>query len=356
MNERLQQKIDEIKKNRKPEDFHPLLCFDAYPPKMEYDMPPDYQFRAKKLLEFIEQRDAAAAQMKNLSPSELFVVRATLNEMNRVLDDFEAKLEQSYLEYQKEGQLAQELYEATDLQDQMSEEHFIMVKHLKPQIFEKFKEYVFKHMTKEEIEEQLAIIARREAEELESILAADIQAPEFKNPHLKRLSPYDLFTREMNNLSMLTHHTDDFARELHAFINESHRTRFKLACRMNDSLPVLLRRLDETIRHIEPETRKAEDELKDYLDKNIDAGKFIKCENEEIDGEKANACFERLERYQIEVFIANKHLEPKMFPEYERIVTGFMSPEEKTEYYAQIAEVEEKSLKFILKAVANEIH
>lgn len=356
MNEPLLQKIAELKKGKDSQYFHPLMCFETHPRKYEFDLPDEYVFRVSQYVEWLANRDEFAEKMKDFLPTKLERARVFLRITNDALDRLEKRLAEEYLKHEKEAGLEQELYEATDLQDQMSEEHFIMVKHLKPHIFDRFQKKVFEFMTEAEIEEQLAIIARREAEELEPILAADIQAPEFRNPHLKRISPHDLFIQYLNNWLMLTHKTDAYCRELHAFITESHQARLDFAFQMDDSLPVLRRRLDRTIRRIEPETRRAEYELNDYIRKNQAAGKFVQLPPHEIDSKRADSCFEILEIFQIDVFIAKKHLEPETFPEYEKIVTGLMTTKEKKQYYAQVAEVEEKSLEWILKAVANEIH
>lgn len=356
MNEDLQRKIAELKRGKDSEYFHPLMCFETHPRKYEFDLPDEYIFRVEQYIEWLANRDEFAEKMKDFLPTKLERARLTLRVTNDALDRIEARLAEEYLRHEKEAELEQELYEATDLQDQMSEEHFIMVKHLKPHIFDRFQKKVFEFMTEAEIEEQLAIIARREAVELEGILAADIQAPEFRNPHIKRISPHDLFIQYLNDWLMLTHKTDNYSRQLHKFIAESHKARLKFALQMDDSLPVLRRRLDATIRRIEPETRRAEYELNDYIRKNQAAGRFVQLPPHEIDSKRADDYFETLERFQIDVFVAKKHLEPETFPEYEKIITGFMTTTEKEEYYARVAEVEEKSLKIILKAVANEIH
>lgn len=354
MNNRLQEKIDEIKKTLKPEEFHSLLCFDQNPPKFEPEMPPAYQHDAANLLEIIKERESLVKDLPNILPSQTAQARKLVSEMDQEIEKIESELDKFYREHQQKAQFKQEVYEATILQDYITEEHFIRVKHLKPHIFERFKDYVYEGMTDEEIAEQEAIIAKREANELEAILAADTDEPEFNNPHLKRLSSFDLFAGKLLELSFTVFETDDYFKETYETIQKGKGNRIDYAHRMNSALPVYRRRLDETIRKIEPAVRRTTNHLQNYFNERRANGTFV--EKPDVTRETLDKLFAELEKYRIETYIAYKHLQPKKFRAYHDIATKGYTPAELREFKAKVAKREAESLKIILKSVKNEIH
>lgn len=355
MNALLQEKIDEIKKNlRDDDDFHPLLCFDANPKQFEIELPDDYQSGMETLLNFIKHRDFLAKELRNFSFEDLASARKTLNNLTRKIKKLENLLGKEYEQIVKDQRQDQELYEATELQDQISREHFIMVKHLKPHIFEEFKKWVFRHMTDEEIKEELEIIKQRERTELEAILAAEIREPEFINPHIRRQSPYDLYNRYTLYLANEAYETDDYFKEVYQTIETGEEAKQRFTMQMSDVLPIARRRLDESIRSLESRIRKLCRYLCDYSREKVRIGKFQS--RADADEKKVEEYLRNIQRWRVDIFVYTKHEKPHLLEEFKKLAFKDMTEEEIEEFYQNVAECEEKQLHILIKAVRNEIH
>lgn len=354
MNERLQKKIDEIKNNLKKNEYHPLLAFDTAPRKIEVELPYLYEQYSEQLLKLIELREKAVKDLKRIPPNQMPPFRAVMKQMDETIEDLEIKLAEQYQKAEREQREQLDIDEVTEYQDQITEELFIMVKHLKPHLFEKFKEYVFANMEEDEISEQLELIARREETELEEILAGEIQPHEYICPHIKRLSPYDLYNWEMNNIAFHGFNTDEMFKDWYKSIEDLKELRMRLAMEMYQALPVLRRRIDQKIREIEPKVRMASNALQHYFIENRNNGNFTHAEK--IEDKYYDERFESLERYRVQVFIAEKHLKPDTFPEFEKALNENMTSEEKEIFYQKVAAIDEREIGFILEAVADEIN
>lgn len=354
MNARLQEKIDEIKKNlRGDNDFHPLLCFDANPPKFDVELTDDYQNGIETLLKFIEHRDFLARELRNFTFEDLASARDALNILTRKIEKLESVLGQEYEEIVKDQRKDQELYEATWLQDQISQEHFIMVKHLKPHIFEEFKKWVFKYMTDEEIKEELKIIKQREKTELEAILAADIREPEFINPHIRRQNPYDLYNRYTLYLANEAYETDDNFKKIYQTIETGEEAKQRFTSHMPRVLPATRRRLDRDIRKLEPGIKKLCHYLCDYSREKVRIGKFQR--RADADEKKIEEHLRYIQLWRIDIFVYTKHEKPHLLEEFKKLAFADMTDAEIEDFYQKAAECEEKNLDMLIGAVKNEI-
>lgn len=355
MNARLQEKIDEIKKDlRDDNDFHPLLCFDTHRKNFEIELPADYESGMETLLKYIEHRDFLVKELPNFSFEDITQARNTLNNLTRRIEKLETLLGNEYEEIVKDQRNNQELYEATWLQDQISREHFIMVKHLKPHIFEEFKKWVFRYMTDEEIKEELEIIKHREKTELEAILAADIREPEFINPHCRRQSPYDLYNRYTLYLANEAYETDEHFKEVYENIKTGEETKQRYMRHLSKVLPTARRRLDENIRSLEPKLRKLCLHLCEYSREKVRIGKFRR--RADADEKKIADYTRSLQLWRIDIFVYTKHEKPHLLEDLKKHAFKDMTEEEIEEFYRNAAEREEKHLDQIIRAVKDEIH
>lgn len=355
MNAQLQEKIDEIKKDLRDEnDFHPLLCFDAQPRQIEVELSADYKSGMETLLKFIEHRDFLARELPNFSFEDINDARKTLNILIGKIEKLETLLGQEYEELVKDQRHDQELYEATWLQDQISREHFIMVKHLKPHIFEEFKKWVFNSMTDEEIKEELKIIKHREQTELEAILAAEICEPKSVNRHYRRQSPYDLYNRYTLYFANEAYETDDHFKEIYATIENGEETKQNYTSQVSKVLPTARHRLDENIRNLEPKLRKLCRYLCDYSREKVRIGKFQR--RADADEKKIAEHSSFLQHCRADIFVYTKHKKPHLLEDFKKLAIKDMTEEEIEEFYQEIAKCEEKQLKIIIRAVENEIH
>lgn len=355
MNSRLQAKIDEIKKNlRDDDDFHPLLCFDAHPKQFEIELSDDYQNGMEILLKFIEHRDFLLKQLPNFSFEDIPQARSALKDLTKKIDKLEVLLAKEYEEMVKDQRRDQEVYEATWPQNQISQEHFIMVKHLKPHIFEEFKKWVFNYMTDEEIKEELEIIKQREKTELAAILAADICEPEFVDSHIRRQSPYDLYSRYTLYLTDAAYETDDYFKKVYETIKTGEKAKQNFISHMSRVLPATRRRLDESIRSLEPKLRKLCVHLRDYSEEKIRIGKF---ETRTDADEKKIAGYNSFLRHcQVDIFAYTKHRNPHLLEDLTKLTVKDMTQEEIGKFYQEVSKCEETQLDIIIRAVENEIH
>lgn len=354
MNERLHKKIDEIKKNLRDDDFHPLLCFDAQLKPLEVELSADYKSGMETLLRFIEHRDFLAKELPNFSFEDITQARTTLSILTRKIDKLETLLGQEYEELVKDQRREQELYEATWLQDQISREHFIMVKHLKPHIFEEFKKWVFNSMTDEEIKEELKVIKHREQTELEAILAAEIREPEFVNPHYRRQSPYDLYNKYTLHFANEAYETDDHFKEIYETIKKGDEIKQRYMGQMSKVLPIARHRLDKDIRSLEPKLRKLCRYLCDYSREKVRIGSFQR--RNDADEKKVAEHISFLQHCRIDIFAYTKRKKPYLFEDLQELALKDMTAEETEEFYQKVIECEEKQLNIIIRAVENELH
>ncbi len=354
MNARLQAKIDELRKEmEEADDFHPLFCFDEYPREFEVELSKEYEDGTKNLLELIEHRDFLIKELPNFSFEDITQARITLRDLTRKIEKLETLLEKEYELLVNEQRHEHELYEATWLQDQISREHFIMVKHLKPDIFEDFKKWVFNHMTDEEIKEELKIIKHREKTELESILAADICEPEFVNPHYRRLSPYDLYNRYTLYFANEAYETDEYFKSVYETITNGEEAKRNFISHMSKVLPASRRRLDENVRSLDRKIRKLCLHLCEYSREKVRIGRFRK--RADADQKKIEDYNRYLQLWRIDIFLYTKHKKPHLLEGFKELAFKDMTEEEIEEFYQKAAECEEKSLKLIIKAVEDEI-
>ena len=350
MNARLQEKIDEIKKNlRDDDDFQPLLCFDANPREFDIELPADYISGTETLLKLVEHRDFLVRELPYFSFEDLAPAREALHKLAGKIERLETLLEREYKEIVKDQRQSQELCEATWLQDQISREHFIMVKHLKPHIFEEFKKWVFRYMTDEEIKEELTIIKSREKTELAAILAADIREPEFINPHYRRQSPYDLYNRYTLYLADEAYETDGHFKEIYQTIETGEEAKRRFTDHMANVLPVARRRLDEGVRSLEPKIRKLCRHLCDYSREKVRTGKFLK--RADADQKKVEEHINYIQHCRIDIFIYTKHEKPNLLAEFKKLAFQDMTKAEIEEFYQKVAEYGEKQLDIIVRAV-----
>lgn len=355
MGSQLQEKIDAIKKTlRDDNDFHPLLCFDAHPPQFEVELSEDYESGMETLLKFIEHRDFLVKELSNFSLEEITEVRQTLNTLNKKIEKLETILEREYDELVKDQRHKQELHEATWLQDQISREHFIMVKHLKPHIFEEFKKFVFNPMRDEEIIEELKIIKQLEKTKLKAILAADICEPKFVNPHIRRQSPFDLYNRYTLYLTDETYETDDYFKQAYETIKNGEKAKRRFAMDMSRVLPAARLRLDKDARSLEVKLRKLCRHLCDYSREKVRIGKFQT--RSDADEKKIREHTDFIEHCRIDIFVYTKHKKPHLLEDLKRLAFKDKTEKEIEEFYEKVNEYKEKELKIIIRAVENEIH
>ncbi|HQU82234.1 MAG TPA: hypothetical protein PKY59_03875 [Pyrinomonadaceae bacterium] len=355
MGSRLQEKIDAIKKTLRDEnDFHPLLCFDEHPPQFEVELSDDYKSGMETLLQFIKHRDFLAKELANFSFEDITEARQTLKTLNKKIEKLETILGKEYDELVKDQRHKQELHEATWLQDQISREHFIMVKHLKPHIFEEFKKFVFNSMSDEEIIEELKIIKRLEKTKLEAILAADICEPEFVNPHIRRQSPYDLYNRYTLYLTDEAYETDDYFKQAYETIKNGEEAKRRFAMEISRVLPTARLRFDKEARSLEAKLRKLCRHLCDYSREKVRIGKFQ--ERSDADEKKIADHIRYLELWRIDIFVYTKHKKPHLLEDLKKLAFRNKTEKEIEEFYEKAKECEEKGLEIIIRAVENEIH
>jgi hypothetical protein len=321
--------------------------------KEEYEMPAGYQAQLKQLVEMIEARDEYAKSFSALPPDVRRAAQPHYDELCRSIEDLEQKMADEYERFQEEQRREQELYELTYLQETISEELFIRVKHRKPYLFKKFEEYATRGMTVEEREEQYEIIARREVEELEDILSGKISAPEYHNPFINLILPKDQIRDLLLDINLVAFETDDYYKENLELMKNAEQARRKLALRASDALPVRRRNLEKTVRDLRSNIRAGKQHLLDYFKENKENGKFI--EIEKPDQEKLDELFKEVDAAHERLFIVIKHTQPERFEEFEKIaVSDYDTPEQIAAFYERIAEREQKQLKALLKSIADE--
>jgi hypothetical protein len=321
--------------------------------KEEYEMPAAYQAQLKQLVEMIEARDRYAKIFPTLPPDVRREAKPPYDELCRSIENLEQKLADEYERFQEEQRREQELYELTYLQDTISEELFIRVKHRKPYLFRKFEEYATRDMTAEERAEHYEIIARREAEELEDILSGKISAPEYHNPFINLILPKDQIPDLLLDINLAAFETDDYYKENLKLLKTGEDARRNLALKATRALPVRRRNIEKTVRDLRINIRAGRQHLLNYFKENKENGKFI--EIEKPDQQKLDELFKQLDAAHERLFIVIKHTQPERFEEFEKIaVSDYDTPEQLAAFYERIAVREAEELNALLKSIADE--
>lgn len=320
--------------------------------KEEYEMPAEYQEQLKQLLKLIEKRDEYTKMLPIVTAQERSQMKQALAELNRSIDKLEQGLADQYEPYQAEQRYEQELSEVKYLHDTMSEEHFITVKHKHPLVFKAFEKYAMRGMTDEERAEQYAVIARREAEELDDILSGKTAAPEYRNRFIKFILPRDEMDELLTEMQLVAYETDDYHQTTLQAVKNADQARRKLIFALNDSLPVRRRNLEKKIVELRDSIRVTRRHLQDYFTTNQASGKFVEIENP--DQPRLDELFEQLRIAHERLFIVAKHTQPDKFAEFEKIAVDAYTPQEKAQFYERIAEREKKELQPLLRSLADE--
>lgn len=317
--------------------------------KEEYEMPANYQEMAKTLVKLIESRDEYAKMLPTVPPGNCRKARLHFNELNQAIEDFEEKLAYEYEFYQEEQRLEQEFYEITDYQNSMSEELFIIVKHKKPYLFDRFVEYATKGMTEEEREEQYAIIANRERKELADILSGKCPLPEYRNPFIKQVLPDDQIPEYMLKINSLAYETDDFFKQNYEILEQGAKNRNRLVLDLSRALPIRRKSMEKQIVELTQHLRTARNFVLNYAEENKKKSKFAEIENP--DQEKLDEYFKQTENAREVRYILIKHCRPDKFKEFDKIAVEDYTDKEKADFYERIAKREEKQLNSILKSL-----
>jgi hypothetical protein len=340
-----------MKYNPKPE--MPKIERRANPEyKEEYEMPAEYQEQAKQLVELIESRDEYARMMPTMPPELYREAKPHYDKLNASVEELEEKMAYEYERYQEEQRLDQELYEMTWLQDLMSEELFIKVKHQRPHIFEGFEKYATKGMTDAEREEQFAIIARRETEELEDILSGEIPLPEDENLFIKHRLPDPWIAELLLQITKIAYQTDSFFEINFDALERLDKTRREFCFRNQRALPVRRRNMEEAILDMKQTLGAGRRFLLDYIPEAISAGKFVLLD--EGYTEYLDSYLNSLEGCIYTKYVVIKLTMPERLDEYVRIVTEDFSPAEVEAFLTRAAEAVEKSTRALTDSLEKE--
>jgi hypothetical protein len=309
--------------------------------KEEYEMPAWYQDRLKQFVELLEARDSYKKSLSSLPPDDYAIALPAFQELDRAVESLEQKLADEYENFQEEQRRDQELYELTWLQEGISEELFIWVKHKKPYIFDKFVEYATDGMTAEELAEHSVIVAKREAEELTDILASRTP-PEsaYENLFLKHLLPDEWMPEQLLHIIYQAYETDDFFKKNLETLERGIDTKRGFIFHLNDALPVRRRNMEDESVALKKRLSEGSRFLLDYAENCRKSGKFVLLENP--DGEKLDELFDWLEGNRVRKYVILKHTKPETLDEYLRIVTEDFTPEETADFLRYAAETDEK--------------
>ncbi len=320
--------------------------------KKEYEMPAEYQEQVKMYLELLESRDEYTKLLSTLPPEAYRQAKPIFDELCASVDDLEEKLAFEYERYQEEQRRDQELYEMTWEQDVISEELFIQVKHQRPHIFEKFVEYATEGMTEAEREEQFAIIARREQEELEDILSGKTTAPEYENLYIKLRLPDEWLPELLFDIINATYLTDKFFETNLEALNRLDMARRDFWFHITDALPVRRENMEEAIYDMKKQLGEATRFLLEYTEEAITSGKFTPLEygyTEYLDSNLSH-----LEKLIYWKYVIIKHTLPEKLEEYTRLVTEDFTEKELAEFDKGITEIGEKTSDVLLKSLEYE--
>ncbi|HQU86504.1 MAG TPA: hypothetical protein PKY59_25460 [Pyrinomonadaceae bacterium] len=147
--------------------------------RIAYETDKDFQEAEAEYERILKIRDEAEQDLWLLNPEDRPKRRAEIENLDRMNDQLLPKMI-SYLQacFAEDGKVERKkpdqkkLDAAFERAEIASDRLFLFYKHLKPHLFEKYQETAFATMTPEEIEETKKRIAKREAEELDEILAS----------------------------------------------------------------------------------------------------------------------------------------------------------------------------------------
>lgn len=137
----------------------------------EYPMPETYNKALASLANLIEARDKYAARLKYTAPDYLETARKTLAELNKAIEEGEAKMAAEYEDYQKTCREDEESDKEWEQKMRKAEMMYVFFKHRMPdQLYELEKpilEYVAEYDDVEAFHDRIAIL---EATKLDEIL------------------------------------------------------------------------------------------------------------------------------------------------------------------------------------------
>jgi len=147
--------------------------------RIAYETDKDFQKAEAEYENILRIRDEAEQDLWLFNPEDRPKRRAEIENLDRMCDQLIPKMI-SYLQacFAEDGKVEKKkpdqkkLDAAFERAEVASDRLFLFYKHLKPHLFEKYQETAFATMTPEEIEEAKQRIAKREAEELDEILAS----------------------------------------------------------------------------------------------------------------------------------------------------------------------------------------
>jgi len=341
---------DKLKENSK---FRKLERLANPEWKEEYEMPQWYQDRLKQFVDLLESRDEYKKSLPNLPPDAYTEALPSFLELDHAVEMLEQRLADEYENYQEQQRRDQELYELTWLQDSMSEELFIWVKHKKPYIFEEFLEYATEGMTAEEIEEHNAIVAGRETNELDAILSSQTPpTPEYENLYIKHRLPDEWIAELLLQIADVAFRTDEFFEINFDALERLRETRHEFCFHVSRALPVRRRNMEEAILDTKKPLESGRRFLLDYTEEAIKSGKFKPLESGYT--EYLDSYLEYLEKCLYWKHVIIKHTQPEKLEEYTRIVTEDLTLEETEAFFKRAAECAEKDSDNLLESLEYE--
>lgn len=328
--------------------------FDAPKPKAAkkvYEMPPEYQANLQILAERIEQRDQFVKDISMMLPHERQKAQPLLFKFNEAIENLEKALAKEYEDFQEE-KFYWDVAALTHLEEGMSEEQFIRVKHLQPELFEEFERRVTEGMTADERREHNAIIARREAEELDAILSGDVNAEPYENIFIKHRLPDHWMPELLLDIINGAYETDEFFEINYEALERVRNIIFEFTFHVQDALPVQRRNMEEAIPDLRRKKIAGEKFLLEHVEKCLANDKFLA--KEKVYVKEIEDDFERLARCREWKYVIIKHTQPEKLDEYTRIVTEDFTDEETAAFLKSVAECDEKDAKSLLRSLEYE--
>lgn len=321
--------------------------------KEEYEMPEWYQERLKQFVELLESRDEYKKTLPTLPPEVYAEALPSFLSLDDAVETLEQQLADEYENYQEQQRRDQELYELTWLQDSMSEELFIWVKHKKPYIFEEFVKYATEGMTDAELEEHYAVIAERETKELDTILSSKTPpAPEYKNLYIKHRLPDEWIAELLLQITKIGFLTDEFFEINFDALERLRETRHDFCFHVSNALPVRRRNMEEAILDIKKLLGSGRRFLLDYTEEAIKSGKFKPLKSGYT--EHLDNYLKYLEGCPFWKYVIIKHTQPEKLDEFTRILTEDLTHEETEAFFKRAAECDEKDSRALLESLEYE--
>lgn len=321
------------------------------PAKKVYEMPPEYQANLQKLAERIELRDLFVKDLAMMLPHERREAQQKLFKFNEAIEKLEQVLANEYDEYQEE-QFDIDVSALTNLEEGMSEEHFIRVKHLQPELFDEFERRVTEGMTDAERRVQYAIIARREAEELDAILSGELNAAPYENIFIKHRLPDNWMSELLLDIINGAYETDEFFDINYEALERASNMIFQFRFHVDDAMPVQRRNMEEAFIDLRRQFVAGAKFLLEHVEKCLANGDFLAKETVYVKGIEDD--FATLARCREWKYVIIKHTEPEKLAEYTRIVTEDFSPEETAAFLKSVAECDEKDADSLLESLEYE--